>query len=230
MLVNLLSYAKQYNDDELISECNRRLETNSYPKITKYEAEGAADPNNRPAQEKRIQYVPNDLHPGYGYIKKGGDPFRNAQIQMLHTRLTARREGKEHGYAETDLRALINIFSEGRTRSTVTWWGSLRELHFILKGWGAYLGIKNIWEQSWQLFIKPKSHPHGQLFTSDELRKSRDPELITQDLVDIVETLNPENIGEGYQEYVDREEKRIGFKKEKTLKGHAIFEAEKNDT
>ena len=223
--------AKEHDDTRLRRDVEKRINKIVLPyKYAPYRAEGAADPVNRKPKERPLE-VPKGKHTAFNFIgNEGRDPYRLAQVVDLYQKMNNPKQRGGLGLTDADQKDFINIFTKGETSSTVVWMGTIRELHYIVYQWKirGYILFEGAdgWVITSKLFTNPKKTVNNvpTYFDADELRKTHNPENITQDLEDIVEILNPKKPGKNYEKYKQREEERIFFRKNRELKGHDIYE------
>jgi hypothetical protein len=211
--------AKEHDDTKLGRDVEKRINKIALPyKYAPYREEGAADPVNSKPKETREKKLAGGMHQAFPVIKKGGDPFRMAQISDLYDFLSKSETDGGSLKIKADKRDFINCFTEGNTTSYVWWLSDARELHYIIIEWKRrkYISFNNdseAWQIASSVFVNGKvSTPEApMLFDPEDLRKAKNPKNITQDLIDIVEKLNPDNPSPNYQKFVEAEEKRMEY-------------------
>lgn len=216
-LFSLETIAKEHGDTTLRRAVEKRkCKIKLSYKYAPYREEGAADPVNRKPKEPREKKLAGGMHQAFPVIKKGGDPFRMAQISDLYDFLSKSETDGGLLKIKADKRDFINCFTEGNTTSYVWWLSDARELHYIIIEWKrrGYIVFKNdgeAWQIASSVFVNGKASTKDDptLFDPEDLRKAHNPENITQDLIDIVELLNPANPSPNYQKFVEAEEKRM---------------------
>lgn len=219
----LLILAKQENDQTLIRALNSRKNKIRFPfKFDTYRETGAADPINKKKKPKALE-TPQGKHESFPVIKKGEDPYRMAQVYDLHHAISkSKNAGGMLLLIKTDLRDFINCFTEGETSSYILWLSSQRNLHFIIYEWKNRGYIKvgdkdSIWEIASKVFANGKKMKAGRptVFDAEDLRTTRNPKNIPQELEDIVEILNPDKPSPNYDKFAQKGEERIDYLKKK---------------
>lgn len=222
----LLILAEQKNDTTLIRALISRKNKIRFPyKFDTYRETGAADSNNK--KKPKTLETPGGKHKSFPFIKKGGDPYCMAQVNDLYNAMTNSNKSGGLLLIEADKRDFINCFTEGETSSYILWLSSQRNLHFIIYEWKnrGYIKVDDkdsIWEIASKVFVNGKKMKAGRptLFDAEDLRKTRRPKNIPQELEDIVEILNSDNPSPNYEKFAKREEERIRFEQKKREKNN----------
>lgn len=208
--------AKEHDDTKLRRDVEKRINKIVLPyKYAPYRTEGAADPVNRKPKEKPLE-VPRGKHTAFNFISnEGPDPYRLAQVCDLYKAMSKPKGRGNVGLIKADQRNFINIFTKGKTNSTVVWMGSIRELHYIVYQWKfrEYIIFEGAdeWVITSKLFTNPRRTVNKvpTYFDADDLRKAKNPATITQELENIVEILNPNIVSPNYDRFKDAAENRI---------------------
>ena len=170
--------------------------------------------------EKKVKplEVATGQHKTFPVIAKGDDPYRKAQVFDLYVAMSKKKKENGLELISADMRDFINCFTEGTTSSTIIWNGTKRQLHFIVYEWKHREHISfgkedNVWDVASKIFTNPKKKKNGMptFFDAEDLRKTRSPENIPQELEDIIEILNPNNPSPNYHKFAKNSEDRIKF-------------------
>ena len=212
MLHALEKYADSKKDYVLRDECRRRLRKYEYKlEDVQYDIEsGAASPSNR---EPRSTELPKGEHQAFPVISASvSDPYRMAQVSDLYSKLTYLK------LIDADQRDFIKNFTKGKTKKFIKWIGKKNILHFLVYEWKhrGYIPFEKsdeVWIIAANIFIncKRKVNNKPMPFYADDLRTTKNPDNITQDMENLVEILNPNNPSKNYNEEKDKEEMRVSY-------------------
>lgn len=225
--------AKEHDDTKLRRDVEKRINKIVLPyKYAPYRTEGAADPVNRKPKEPKEKRLAGGLHKAFPFVKKGGDPYRMAQISDLYDLLSKSKPDGGLLKIRADKKDFINCFTEENTTSYVWWLGDMRELHYVIGEWKrrGYIAFKSdgeAWQIASSVFVNVKDSTKDKptLFNPEDLRKAHNPENIAQGLIDIVEMLNPNNPSPNYHKFADKEEGRIEHGRQNHNVNHEDFYA-----
>lgn len=188
-----------------------------------HSVQGEAKQDSRKKDKKGL-VAAEGLHPAFPVIEKGSDPYRKAQVSDLFDEMKQAKKICGLKQAEPDLKEFLMCFTKGNTSAVIPWLGSKRELHFIVYEWKhrGYITSENedsLWMIASKVFVNPKEKVNGRptFFDAKDLRTTRNPKLIPQELEDIVEKLNPETPSPNYERFRQSAEDNINF-------GHKVAE------
>ena len=215
---NLVIIALENEDERLLKECNRRKNKIRFPyKCLPYDKDGAADPINQRKNEKK-PIVAEGEHKGFPVIINGDDSYRMAQVFDLYAAMLKANCILNQKHKPTDFKFFSKCFTKGKTSSVIVWKGSKRQLHYIVHEWKHknYITFEkddDYWDIASKIFVNPKEKVNGRytIFDADDLRKTKNPVTITQELEDFVEILNPENPSPNYEKFKKNAEDRIKY-------------------